>query len=119
MTDVEKNIEIINQMKSAIDGIFIDIIDNGLNVDRQLVCRGKDNLWLEVRVSNNRKSFRVQSLKDCSLTLTDYIDYLGKYKIRFVTLNSIGQKETFKKFPLFNFKEIRKFKILILIRGSL
>lgn len=118
MSDVAKNVEIINQMKSAIDGIFIDVIDIGLDVDRQLVSRGKD-LWLEVRISNNRKNFKVQSVKDCSLTLTDYIDYLGKYKIRFETLDSSSQKEKFKKFPLFNFKEIRKFKILILIRGSL
>jgi hypothetical protein len=117
-----ERVKIIEQIKDAIDGIFIEAIDNGLTIDRQLVCRGKENLWLEVRIDNNKKDFKIQSIKDYSLTLSDYLDSIAtlleinRFKVKFITLDKASSKEEFSKFPIFNFKEIRKFKILIYIR---
>jgi hypothetical protein len=101
------------QIYSAIDGIFIDAIDNGFSVEIQYYCSKKDGCFIQVHIDYNKKDFKIQRVKDYSLTLTDYLDAIGEYKVRFITLNKASQKEVFTKFPIFNFKEIRRFKILI------
>ncbi len=100
------------EIDNAIDGIFIDMIDMGFLLEKKYYC--KNNVCgFEILISNNNKDFKMSQLKNCSLTLSDYLDAKGEHKIKFITLNKQSTKESFNKFPIFNFKEVRKFKIII------
>ena len=114
-------LEDIEKIYNAVDCIFIDAVDNGFKVDRTLArlrdvdlhdCSGYPT-WVEVMIDKSNKDFRMMEMRDYSLTLNDYLDPTGLFKIKFITLDRASKKETFTKFPIFNFKDIRKFKIII------
>lgn len=97
----------LQDLENTIDGILIELKDNGFTI-KNLTMDNTITTW----VNFGKKDFKLNYIKNYILTLEDYL-YHNDYRVKYITLDKASTKETYTKFPIFSFKEVRKFKMLI------
>lgn len=97
----------LENIENIIDDILIELVDNGFTV-KNLTTSKETTTWINF----GKKDFKLNNIKNYILTLEDYL-YNNGYRIKYITLDKASIKDTYTKFPIFAFNEIRKFKMLI------
>ena len=99
--------EIKDEITEIMDDFFVDLFDEGFKI-------GHDSNWRQLSICISHKSkFKISTVQSKILMFIEYLK--SQYTHISYELKSNKQKFSFKHFPLFFYKEITEFKILITI----